>query len=133
MHQLRLISLSLVFMFGFTASATSADQTLPNQSWSQWRGPQRDGTLPGTALPDSLSEQNLQLRWQLPLSPGYSGPIVTADRVFVTETVNEETEVVRRVQFGLLRRVEFGPLRHLLRHATRSLQLDAKASHASDS
>ena len=95
MHQFRLISLSLVFMFGFTVSATSADQTLPNQSWSQWRGPQRDGTLPGTALPDSLNEQNLKLRWELPLSPGYSGPIVTADRVFVTETVKEETEVVR--------------------------------------
>ncbi|KAA0140188.1 PQQ-binding-like beta-propeller repeat protein [Gimesia chilikensis] len=82
-------------MFGFTVSATSADQTLLNQSWSQWRGPQRNGTLSGTTLPDSLSEQSLKLRWELPLSPGYSGPIVTADRVFVTETVNEETEVVR--------------------------------------
>ncbi|QDT92960.1 PQQ-binding-like beta-propeller repeat protein [Gimesia algae] len=63
--------------------------------WSQWRGPNRDGVIKATEFPDSLSEQSLTQVWKIPLGPGYSGPIVTADRVFVTETVDKKTEVVR--------------------------------------
>ena len=55
--------------------------------WSQWRGPNRDGLIKGTEIPDSLSDQSLTQVWKIPLGPGYSGPIVTADRVFVTETI----------------------------------------------
>lgn len=65
------------------------------QTWSQWRGPRRDGSLTNTDLPDSLSQQQFQLRWKVPLGPGYSGPVISSDRVFVTETIDEKTEVVR--------------------------------------
>lgn len=65
------------------------------QTWSQWRGPRRDGSLTNTDLPDSLSQQQFQLRWKIPLGPGYSGPVISSDRVFVTETIDEKTEVVR--------------------------------------
>jgi outer membrane protein assembly factor BamB len=34
----------------------------------------------------------------VPLAPSYSGPVVSADKVFVTETVNKEKEVVRALE-----------------------------------
>jgi outer membrane protein assembly factor BamB len=61
--------------------------------WPQWRGPERDGRAGGPQWPDSLD--TLTLEWRVELGPGYPGPIVAEDRVFVAETVDEEIEVVR--------------------------------------
>lgn len=63
--------------------------------WPQWRGPSRDGLVSGPPWPDTLSGDALKKVWRVePLGPSYSGPVVSADRVFTTETVNKETEVV---------------------------------------
>ncbi len=67
-------------------------------NWYQWRGQQRDAQFHGTAWCDSLSEGHLALNWRVELGPSYSGPIVAADRVFVTETVDEKREVVRALE-----------------------------------
>jgi outer membrane protein assembly factor BamB len=64
-------------------------------TWPQWRGPSRDGRYQGTLWPDKLDEEHLKSLWSVPLGPGYSGPIVATDRVFVTETLEERYEVVR--------------------------------------
>jgi outer membrane protein assembly factor BamB len=62
--------------------------------WPQWRGPRRDGTVGGEPWPTSLA--SLEKLWHVDgLGPSYSGPIVAADRVFTTETVDEELELVR--------------------------------------
>ena len=64
--------------------------------WPQWRGPSRDGfTTPGTNWPERLDAENLKQSWRVELGPSYSGPIVAADRVFVTETERASNEVVR--------------------------------------
>jgi outer membrane protein assembly factor BamB len=63
--------------------------------WTQWRGPERLCTIPATTWPDKLDEQSLVELYRVPLQASYSGPIVSAERVFVTETVNKEKEVVR--------------------------------------
>lgn len=63
--------------------------------WPQWRGPTRDGVSPGADWPDSLEGDRLQQLWRVELGPGYSGPVVAADRVFVTETKGRKTEIVR--------------------------------------
>ena len=65
------------------------------ETWAQWRGPSRDGQVAGPTWPAKLSEDTLKPTWTLPLGPSYSGPIVSADRVFVTETRDKSTEVVR--------------------------------------
>ena len=62
--------------------------------WTQWRGPNRDGILKNTKLPESLDEQTLVKKWKIDLGPSYSGPIVAGDHVFVTETENKTNEVV---------------------------------------
>ena len=63
--------------------------------WPQWRGPTRDGFVGGSAWPTSLGKDHLKLLWHVDLGPGYSGPIVAADRVFVAETKEKKTEIVR--------------------------------------
>jgi len=63
--------------------------------WPQWRGPSRDGQVSGSAWPQRLSDENFKQRWRVELGPSYSGPIVAADRVFVTATDDAKYEVVR--------------------------------------
>ncbi len=63
-------------------------------TWPQWRGPSRDGQAPLTPVwPDRVDEATLIQHWRVEFGPSYSGPIVAADRVFVTETRGNETEV----------------------------------------
>jgi len=83
-----------MLLMGLCAPAVSGDD-LTLDSWPQWRGPNRDGSLTGTKLPDSIAENRLKQIWRVELGPSYSGPIVSSDRVFVTETRDNKTEVVR--------------------------------------
>ncbi len=62
--------------------------------WPQWRGPERDGQFRGTPWPSSVGAEHLEQVWRVELEPSYSGPIVTADRVFTTETRDKKREVV---------------------------------------
>lgn len=68
--------------------------------WPQWRGPSRDGKYSGADWPDSLQGERLKQRWRVELGPSYSGPIVTDDRVFVTETKDRKFEVVSALDRG---------------------------------
>ncbi len=79
-------ALSIAFCLG---SVTAADL------WPQWRGPSRDGHIAEAVWPDQLDEKHLRRRWRIELGPSYSGPIVTPDRVFTTETRDSRTETVR--------------------------------------
>lgn len=63
--------------------------------WPQWRGVKRDGFTDQVPLPAKLEGGALQKLWRVELEPGYSGPVVSSDRVFTTETENRENEVVR--------------------------------------
>jgi len=72
---------------GYSQSGTGAD-------WTQWRGPNRDGKLPDSSLPSSLKEADFKKAWSVPLGPGYSGPVVVGDRIYVTETRDRKYEVV---------------------------------------
>jgi outer membrane protein assembly factor BamB len=63
-------------------------------AWNQWRGPARDGILKNApAWPESFD--SFEKVWAVDdLGPSYSGPIVTKDRVFTTETIAKKTERV---------------------------------------
>lgn len=75
-------------------SRGAAESPAP-EVWPQWRGPTRDGQIAQRTWPKDISEQHLSPSWSAPLGPGYSGPIVSADRIFVTETKDKKYEVVR--------------------------------------
>jgi outer membrane protein assembly factor BamB len=86
--------LQLGLLFACFTSALNAEP-LENGTWPQWRGPQRDCLVAGTPWPANLSEQHLSEKWSVPQGPSYSGPVVSADRVFVTETKDKKYEIAR--------------------------------------
>lgn len=61
--------------------------------WPQFRGPERSGVAPGKAWPENFS--GLKPLWRVDLDKGFPGPVVSEDKVFVAETANTDTEVVR--------------------------------------
>ncbi len=87
--------LGLVLVAGPGASPGVCGDASPASGWPQWRGPLRDGTYQGPTWPSRLDDRHLQLLWRVEMGPGYSGPVVAADRVFVAETRQERDEVVR--------------------------------------
>ena len=87
-------------VFSFTAYAQdgqkdSIESVTKAGLWSQWRGPARDGSVgSGTVWPENLSKDSLQESWRVELGPSYSGPVVSEDLVFTTETRDKKFEVV---------------------------------------
>jgi outer membrane protein assembly factor BamB len=75
---------------------------LPSQSraadWPQWRGPARDGIVPGlssrTAWPDALKPG-----WKVSVGIGHASPVVVGDRVFVFSRQADD-EVVQALELG---------------------------------
>lgn len=83
----------LLGSFLLAMSAALAAEPSP-ENWPQWRGPTRNAKVAGGAQwPSSLD--GLTERWRVSLQPSYSGPIVWNDRIFVTETKDRRTEIVR--------------------------------------
>lgn len=85
-----LLSLSLLLCCstGFGQDASAGD------TWPQWRGPARDGSFSGPTWPERLNAGNFKQLWRVELGPSYSGPIVTEELVFTTETREKATEHV---------------------------------------
>ena len=77
-----------------TIAATTV-QAGNRDTWNQWRGPNRDGHISSPRWPAAIAKDHLSETWSMPLGPSYSGPIVSADHVFVTETKDQAYEVVR--------------------------------------
>jgi outer membrane protein assembly factor BamB len=71
-----------------------ASAFLQAADWPQWRGPNRDGQFNGPAWPEKLDTNHLQRAWRVELGSSYSGPIVSGDRVFTTESKDKKFEVV---------------------------------------
>jgi outer membrane protein assembly factor BamB len=75
------ILLSPSVLAGFTAS----------DDWSQWRGPQRDGTLTGFHAP-SVWPKSLKEEWKVTVGVGHSSPVMADGKVYVfARQGNEET------------------------------------------
>jgi len=59
--------------------------------WPQFRGPRRDGISDERGLLASWPEEGPKVLWSAPnLGNGYSSPIITKDRVFITGDVGDE-------------------------------------------
>lgn len=82
---------SLTLIVTLSAAAVAEDVV----TWPQWRGTSRTGMIEAGAWPDKLDGDHLQQIWRVELGNSYSGPIVSRDRVFVTETRDGKTEHVQ--------------------------------------
>lgn len=80
------------------ALLAGADQAIAQgPSWSQWRGPARDGFVAGAQWPDTLAQERVTKQWRVDAGPSYSGPVLAGDAVIVTETRDDKTEHVRAI------------------------------------
>lgn len=69
------------------------------EDWPQWRGPNRDGVWNETGIVKEFPASQIEARWRVPISSGYSGPTVAAGRVYVTDRVREPDEIERVLCF----------------------------------
>src|SRR5262245_8584107 len=69
--------------------------TTQAEDWPQWRGPRRDGTWREMGLVDKFKAEKLSARWRKPIGPGYSGPTVSAGKVYITDREAEPEQVER--------------------------------------
>jgi outer membrane protein assembly factor BamB len=65
----------------------------PAADWPQWRGPGRDGQVPGFSAPETWPKQ-LQRQWKVNVGQGHASPVVSGDRVFLFSRMKDD-EVVR--------------------------------------
>ena len=79
------------FRFLFVVTVLVAPLAADEPTWTQWRGPGRDGFVAVADWPDGLSSDRLERRWRVPLGKSYSGPVLAdlgegRSAVIVTET-----------------------------------------------
>jgi outer membrane protein assembly factor BamB len=85
--------LLLALCLGLQSATFSAHAS--DLSWSQWRGPTRDGMIKeGAPWPTSISKKKLKLSWRKEIAKGYPGPVVSENLVFTVETKGKN-EIVR--------------------------------------
>jgi outer membrane protein assembly factor BamB len=53
--------------------------------WPQWLGPKRDGVWRETGILEKFPKDGPKFAWRQPLSPGYSGPAVVGNRLYVMD------------------------------------------------
>ncbi|MBT5831000.1 MAG: PQQ-like beta-propeller repeat protein [Candidatus Latescibacteria bacterium] len=61
--------------------------------WPQWRGSLRDGVWRETGVVETLT--NVDVKWRVPISSGYSGPTVVDGRVYVTDRMIKPKQIER--------------------------------------
>src|SRR5438128_10265069 len=76
-----------VTLLGLTAAVLGQNRSL-GPDWPQWRGPNRDGSLPTFTAPSSWPE-TLTRRWKGEVGTGYATPIVVANRVYAFSRQDE--------------------------------------------
>ncbi len=75
-------------------AATAAAEPLGAVTWSEFRGPQRDGRAPGIALNPDWKAQPPKTVWRRRIGPGWSSFAVAGDRLFTQEQRGELEAVV---------------------------------------
>lgn len=74
--------------------AQAPESLTPPGSWNQWRGPDRSGVVAGPSWPKNLVSENFEREWRIDLQASYSGPVVDAERIYTTATVDKKDELV---------------------------------------
>jgi outer membrane protein assembly factor BamB len=70
------------------AMGAASQAQRPSTDWTQWRGPNRDGTIAGFTPPATWPDTLVQ-RWKIEVGTGYATPIVVGDRVYQFSRVGE--------------------------------------------
>ncbi|MCK5470815.1 MAG: PQQ-binding-like beta-propeller repeat protein [Cyclobacteriaceae bacterium] len=63
--------------------------------WPDWRGPGRDGKWQEKGILKKFDSDQIDIKWSIPVSAGYSGPSVSDNRVYITDRINRPEEIER--------------------------------------
>lgn len=77
---------------GLAASELSTE-SIENPEWPAFRGPHRDGVMPGVAIDENWNQHPPKEIWRTKIGPGWSSFSVAGDRLF-TQEQRGENEVV---------------------------------------
>jgi outer membrane protein assembly factor BamB len=66
-------------------SLLGASGRVPANDWPQWLGSQRDGVWREKGILTQFPKGGPPVRWRIPIGPGFTGPAVVGDRVFVMD------------------------------------------------
>lgn len=83
----------LILLLLTVSSTIAADGmiTSPQAGWSQWRGPRRDGISEETGLLTQWPDEGPQLLWKTKdLGKGWSSPVITNDRIYLTGDIDDD-------------------------------------------
>lgn len=75
------VIVTLCFQSGYSRSA---DRSF-DEDWPKWRGPRGDGTWNAPRLPDRWPDSGLKQIWSIEIGGGYSGVIVSGNRVLTMD------------------------------------------------
>jgi outer membrane protein assembly factor BamB len=78
--------LALVAVLG---SGCTVQMPVLADDWPQWRGTNRDGVWKETGLLEKFSSPQLDIKWRVPVSNGYSGPTVANNKVYLTDKITD--------------------------------------------
>ena len=73
-------------MFAATVALATASSLAYGDDWPQYRGPRRDGVWRETGIVEKLPPAP-RYRWRTPVGPGFVGPAVAANRVYLCDRV----------------------------------------------
>jgi len=68
--------------------------------WPDWRGPNRDGTWNETGVMKKFKSDQLDIKWSVPVSAGYSGPSVADGKVYLTDRIKSPEHIERVLCFN---------------------------------
>src|SRR5664279_5472957 len=65
--------------------------------WPQFRGPNRDGNWEETGILESFPAKGLKIQWRQPVGGGFSSPVVSQGKVFVSDVELTIPSAIERV------------------------------------
>jgi outer membrane protein assembly factor BamB len=71
--------------------------TSSSSDWPQWRGPNRNGVWTETGILSSFPATGLVAKWKAPVGFGFSSPIISNGRLYLSDLVVEKPKVHERV------------------------------------
>ena len=67
--------------------------------WTQWAGNERQCLWQETGILEEFPADGLKVTWSVPIGSGYSGPVVSDGRVFVTDyRPQPETKILEAIE-----------------------------------
>ncbi|HEV8605436.1 MAG TPA: PQQ-binding-like beta-propeller repeat protein [Tepidisphaeraceae bacterium] len=72
-------------------------QSILASDWPQFRGLNRDNSFPEKQILQTFPKSGLKILWSKPVGPGYSSPIVSNNRVYLTDSLLTNPASLERI------------------------------------